>query len=187
LTKPIDLRKSWAILHEAVATWAFPGATACVVLDGKVVGEKAVGHFTYDHGAPRVTTTTMYDLASVSKTMVAWAVMSLVEEGRLDLDMTEATVGLMFEPQTLGLRELRSLGWLVNEPMFGRGFPRTVAHTGFTGTSLCIAPEIKLAVILLANRVQPTRANEKIRKVRADFHEALAAALSGSGGCQAVR
>ena len=95
--------------------------------------------------------------------------------------MREATVRLMFEPQTRGLRELRALGWLVNDPMFGRGFPRTIAHTGFTGTSLCIVPELRLTAVLLSNRVQPTRANENIRKVRAAFHEALATAILPRG------
>ena len=349
--KTVDFSRPWTVLQEAVATWAFPGAVACVVRKGEAIGEKAFGRFTYEPGAPAVTAATLYDLASVSKTVVAWGIMSLEEEGRVDLDtaaatylpqlrartdpdrftirqllchtsglpsnpelhqmyptadalwtavftmplqyrpgtdvcytsmgymllglvieavsgqsldrflagrlfeplgmdstcfrpapglrrriaptefsprrgrilqgevhdenadvvggvaghtcifstardvarfgamlagggragrrrlMREATVQRMFEPQTRGLRELRALGWLVNDPMFGSGFPRTLAHTGFTGTSLCVVPERKLAVVLLANRVQPTRANEKIRQVRADFHEAVAAAL----------
>ena len=40
------------------------------------------------------------------------------------------------------------------------------ATLGFTGTSIWIDPERDLFVILLTNRVNPTRANEKIRQVR---------------------
>ena len=37
--------------------------------------------------------------------------------------------------------------------------PRSFGHTGFTGTSMWIDPERKLFVILLTNRVHPTREN----------------------------
>jgi beta-N-acetylhexosaminidase len=39
-------------------------------------------------------------------------------------------------------------------------------HTGFTGTSLLMDPENEVFVVLLTNRVHPTRENQKIRKVR---------------------
>jgi CubicO group peptidase (beta-lactamase class C family) len=39
-------------------------------------------------------------------------------------------------------------------------------HTGFTGTSIWIDPERDLFVILLTNRVNPTRANTRIFRVR---------------------
>jgi CubicO group peptidase (beta-lactamase class C family) len=87
----IDFEPAWAIVREAVATWAFPGAVACIVRKGETIGEKAFGRFTYEPGAPAVTAATMYDLASVSKTMVAWGIMSLLEEGRVDLDTAAAT------------------------------------------------------------------------------------------------
>ncbi|HWM92527.1 MAG TPA: serine hydrolase domain-containing protein [Thermoanaerobaculia bacterium] len=43
---------------------------------------------------------------------------------------------------------------------------RSFGHTGFTGTSLWIDPERQLYVILLTNRVHPTRENNLIREVR---------------------
>ena len=43
----------------------------------------------------------------------------------------------------------------------------TIGHTGFTGTSLWIDPEQKLFVILLTNRVYPTRDNNRHSAVRA--------------------
>ena len=49
----------------------------------------------------------------------------------------------------------------------GRYFsPKSFGHIGFTGTTLWIDPERDLFVILLTNRVNPTRANEQIRQVR---------------------
>src|SRR6185295_10743320 len=43
---------------------------------------------------------------------------------------------------------------------------RSFGHTGFTGTSIGIDPERQLYVILLTNRVHPTRENNLIREVR---------------------
>jgi CubicO group peptidase (beta-lactamase class C family) len=39
-------------------------------------------------------------------------------------------------------------------------------HTGFTGTSIWIDPAHDLFIVLLTNRVNPTRANTKITAVR---------------------
>lgn len=63
--------------------------------------------------------------------------------------------------------------WLPAGPGKG-GF----GHTGFTGTSLRVVPDRQLAVVLLTNRVYPTRQNDRIMAVRARFHDAVAAALS---------
>ena len=60
----------------------------------------------------------------------------------------------------------------------GRYFSsKSFGHTGFTGTSLWIDPERRLFVILLTNRVNPTRANEKIRQVRPALHDAVIESL----------
>jgi CubicO group peptidase (beta-lactamase class C family) len=74
----------------------------------------------------------------------------------------------------------RTLGWDVpSEPSSsGRYFsPKSFGHTGFTGTSLWIDPERQLFVVLLTNRVHPTRANEEIRQVRPALHDAIFEAL----------
>jgi serine-type D-Ala-D-Ala carboxypeptidase len=39
-------------------------------------------------------------------------------------------------------------------------------HTGFTGTSIWIDPAHDVFIVLLTNRVNPTRANTKISGVR---------------------
>ena len=50
---------------------------------------------------------------------------------------------------------------------------KTYGHLGFTGTSLWIDPEKDIIVILLTNRVHPTRNKEGIYQVRRDFHNSL--------------
>jgi CubicO group peptidase (beta-lactamase class C family) len=55
--------------------------------------------------------------------------------------------------------------------------PSAFGHTGFTGTSIWIDPARKLFVILLTNRVHPTRENNQIRQVRKDVADAAVQAL----------
>jgi CubicO group peptidase (beta-lactamase class C family) len=62
-----------------------------------------------------------------------------------------------------------SAGSLFSRSSFG--------HTGFTGTSLWIDPDRRLAVILLSNRVYPTRANNRIIRFRPLLHDAIVRAL----------
>jgi CubicO group peptidase (beta-lactamase class C family) len=54
---------------------------------------------------------------------------------------------------------------------------RSFGHTGFTGTSMWMDPERELYVILLTNRVHPTRDNNEIRAVRAQVADAVVRAL----------
>lgn len=60
----------------------------------------------------------------------------------------------------------------------GRYFsPASIGHLGFTGTSFWIDPQKELVVVLLSNRVHPSRYNEKIKKFRPLFHDAVVEAL----------
>jgi CubicO group peptidase (beta-lactamase class C family) len=54
---------------------------------------------------------------------------------------------------------------------------RSFGHTGFTGTSMWMDPERDLYVILLTNRVHPTRENDKIAGVRPQVADAVVRAL----------
>ena len=51
--------------------------------------------------------------------------------------------------------------------------PRTFGHLGFTGTSLWIDPAAEAVVVLLTNRVHPTRDNTAIRTARPLAHDEL--------------
>jgi len=63
----------------------------------------------------------------------------------------------------------RALGWDTPDSGSSAGTrlsPRSFGHTGFTGTSIWIDPEHRLAVALLSNRVNPTRDNPRWAPVR---------------------
>jgi len=71
----------------------------------------------------------------------------------------------------------RTLGFdtpsLVN-PSCGRYFSRnTVGHLGFTGTSFWMDLDRKIIVILLTNRIHPSRDNDRIKAFRPKLHDAV--------------
>ena len=76
----------------------------------------------------------------------------------------------------------RALGWdtMRVTSSCGHGLSdAAIGHTGFTGTSLWIDPRQDLYVVLLSNRVYPTRDNEAILAVRPAVHDAVVHALAG--------
>ena len=73
-----------------------------------------------------------------------------------------------------------SLGWMMPTPNSSSGkyfSPRSFGHLGFAGTSIWIDPDRQLFVILLTNRVYPTRDNNKIAAVRPAVHDAVIESL----------
>ncbi len=73
----------------------------------------------------------------------------------------------------------RALGWDTMLPTSSCGTrlsPESVGHTGFTGTSLWIDPAADRYMVLLTNRVHPSRSNEAILALRPAFHDAVMAA-----------
>ncbi|HWF37417.1 MAG TPA: glycoside hydrolase family 3 N-terminal domain-containing protein [Candidatus Acidoferrales bacterium] len=89
--------------------------------------------------------------------------------------LRRSTINQFTAHETIG-SSARALGWdvPVQPSSSGQYFSaKSYGHTGFTGTSLWIDPERNLFVILLTNRVNPTRENEKIRKVRPALHDAV--------------
>lgn len=92
----------------------------------------------------------------------------------------------MFEPDPLGRRaRWLAVGGdpaLVNSGPAASGellAPGSFGHTGFTGTSLWLDPARELAIVLLTNRVHPDASNLAIARVRARFHNAVVAAVTG--------
>lgn len=59
-----------------------------------------------------------------------------------------------------------------------------VGHLGFTGCSVWIDPPRRASVVLLSNRVHPTRLNESIRQLRPHLHDLLWVALDAAHGPQ---
>jgi CubicO group peptidase (beta-lactamase class C family) len=75
----------------------------------------------------------------------------------------------------------RALGWDTPEGRSSAGDflgAASFGHTGFTGTSIWIDPELDLYVVLLTNRVNPTRENNAHVALRRAVHDAVAAAIT---------
>ena len=102
-------------------------------------------------------------------------------EGERFLDA--ATIRLFTAAQDTAL-STRGLGWdtkSTDKPssagqLFG---PRSYGHTGFTGTSIWIDPDSEAWVIILTNRVYPTRRNHRYLPIRPSIAEVVYASLVG--------
>ena len=78
---------AYSILERAVSEQAFPGAVFGVLAQGQVLALDGVGAFTYDPAAAPVTTSTVYDLASITKVVATTSMaMLLYQNGALALD-----------------------------------------------------------------------------------------------------
>jgi len=58
---------------------------------------------------------------------------------------------------------------------------KSVGHLGFTGTSFWMDLERSVIIILLTNRIHPSRDNTKIKAFRPKIHNAIMNSLSGKG------
>jgi CubicO group peptidase (beta-lactamase class C family) len=77
----------------------------------------------------------------------------------------------------------RALGWQKPDGANSAGHlmsPEAFGHTGFTGTSIWMDPTNDVFIILLSNRVNPTRANTKIGRVRVQVADAVLGILERS-------
>jgi CubicO group peptidase (beta-lactamase class C family) len=84
---PALLTSPRAVVEQAIAQHAFPGAAWGVLENGAVVGVESAGRFTYEADAPAVSPGTVFDLASVTKVVATTAAaMLLFDRGVLDLD-----------------------------------------------------------------------------------------------------
>lgn len=95
--------------------------------------------------------------------------------------MSPATVKYWTTPQNIPEGSNRAIGWdtpskgksmygdLLSEGSFG--------HSGFTGTTFVVDPNRKIAMVLLTNRVYPTRERGGVYPVRRAFHNAVLKAI----------
>lgn len=84
------------------------------------------------------------------------------------LNLFETRAGIPDSSRALGwdtTSENSSAGTLMSKRAFG--------HTGFTGTSMWMDPETGVFVIILTNRVHPTRDNNLIREARPAIADAV--------------
>ena len=88
------------LIEQAIADSVTPGAALAVGRRGQLVRLRGYGRLDWADGAPRVTETSLYDLASLTKVVATTTVtMALVEAGALDLDRP---VGELLEEWRVG-------------------------------------------------------------------------------------
>ncbi len=85
-----------AVLDHAMQRYSIAGVAAGVIRDGEIVWRARAGRSTSE-GAP-VTDATSFNLGSISKPLTVWTVLSLVQDGLIDLDAPLSTYALPFEP-----------------------------------------------------------------------------------------
>lgn len=90
LIQRADKKDFVAEMDEAIPQWLdefiVPGAVFAVIDEGELVLQKAYG-FSDLEKETKVNLQTGFNVASISKTVTAWGVMKLVEEGKLELDV----------------------------------------------------------------------------------------------------
>ncbi len=108
--------------------------------------------------------------------------------GRMMLSGGAAATGRLFGARTMDTftrryddSASRALGWDTPSTRSSAGDYFSAAafgHTGFTGTSIWIDPELDVFVVLLTSRVNPTRENTKHIAFRRAVHDAVALAIT---------
>lgn len=123
-------------------------------------------------------------LFSTARDLAAFLFMLLnngaYDGGRL---LKPETIALFTSRQNVVSGSSRGLGWDTADGKNSAGSimsPRAFGHTGFTGTSLWTDPEKNMFVILLSNRVHPTRNNQKLLPFRAKLHNAVMKAVAST-------
>lgn len=71
-----------AVIEQAIAARAFPGAAWGILHNGEITLDSA-GRFTYDSASPAVTPATVFDLASITKVVVTTALAMLLYDRRI--------------------------------------------------------------------------------------------------------
>jgi serine-type D-Ala-D-Ala carboxypeptidase len=114
--------------------------------------------------------TTARDLGTFCRSMMGH------REGAVAAPLSTASIALMWSRQWQDSEGDYGLGWDRLRPSYMNGIDDgdVVGHTGFTGVSLVVSPKRDLAMILLSNRVHPTRAGTNlIGRARRSFVEAV--------------
>jgi CubicO group peptidase (beta-lactamase class C family) len=91
--------------------------------------------------------------------------------------LSAESVTLMTDHQAGNGADVRGIGWRLEPVEWGRWPAGTIWHTGFTGTSLLVAPSMGAAVVLLTNAIHPHRRLEDQAAVRAQVHRLVAEVL----------
>lgn len=96
------------------------------------------------------------------------------------LPQAPGLIGEFIQRQELPSGSSRALGWDTPSGISSAGTilgSSSFGHTGFTGTSIWIDPGRRVVIVLLANRVHPTRDNARFGPVRGQMADRVARAL----------
>ncbi|MFH0905466.1 MAG: serine hydrolase domain-containing protein [bacterium] len=74
------------LLNGAVTSQIFPGAVLEITKDGETIYRRAVGRQIYGPASPAITEDTMFDLASVTKAILATGFLKLIDAGRVSFE-----------------------------------------------------------------------------------------------------
>ncbi len=88
--------------------------------------------------------------------------------------LSAASIASITAVKERGGDDVRGLGWRLDPSDWGVWPEGTYWHTGFTGTSLLVAPAAGLAVVLLSNAIHPRRQLSRQADFRCDVHRAIA-------------
>ena len=93
--------------------------------------------------------------------------------------LSEATLKSALAARDGGTHRLGWDGKSATDSSAGRRMSAsTFGHLGSTGTPIWCDPVADVVIVLLSNRVCPSRANEKIKGFRPAFHDAIMAAIT---------
>ena len=110
----------------------------------------------------------------------------LAKEETVDAFITPRNLADGLESGPSGSRAGWALTWQLASATADAGdlfSPSAFGHTGFTGTSIWIDPATELIVVLLTNRVHPSREHpERIRELRRRFHNEVVRGVDGNEG-----
>lgn len=110
--------------------------------------------------------------AAVAAVSGAWLRSYLRRDGLLRADLVRLFVTRRAETPGSSW----ALGWDTPSAPSSSGqyfSPRSFGHLGYAGTSLWVDPDRELEVILLSNRVHPTRKNQAIQQFRPKLHDVV--------------
>jgi CubicO group peptidase (beta-lactamase class C family) len=91
--------------------------------------------------------------------------------------LSTESVTLMTDHQAGHGEDVRGIGWRLGPRGWGHWPDGTIWHSGFTGTSLLVAPSMGAAVVLLTNSIHPHRHPDEQAVVRSQVHRRVAEAL----------
>ena len=77
-------------IPQLLLDYSIPGAAIAIIEDGEIVLQKGYGFADIEKGS-KINTKTGFNIGSISKTVAAWGIMKLVQEGRIDLDAPAET------------------------------------------------------------------------------------------------